>query len=428
MTVYLQKDRNAYTFEFEYQKVRYKGNTGQITKEAALAFEFKERDRARRTAAGLTDIRDAPAFAEWAGVYYTYKATSRHKVKRPDEIDFLIRTVLKFWGRKPTKDTKVTKVDPEAPYHDLTLADPVLHPEWLERFERWMTNHGYSGSHKNHLRTQISGMYKVAALPEHRAITGIEATTNPMLGVPRDRNRPRTASLTPAQIQAWIAAASDHVRLAIAIAVLAPKLRLGNILALQWQDCDRELTRIVVADHKTVTKTGRPLVVMISKQLRTILKAARKKSATDYVIAYQKHRVKSIRDGVKAAAERAKPPIPYGRGAGEGVTFHTIRHAVATWFAEMPDVSEPMRSALLAHDDIATTQLYTHMRPNTELKPLEQLSAKVKLAGAVNQPWGKWRGDRKNDPPKSPRKPRNTKRPTKRRMGRSTGRKAVSRY
>lgn len=415
MSVFKQKDRTAFTYEFQYRGRPYKGTTGQLTKDDALAVEALEKARVRRSVAGLADLRDAPSFQRWSGVYYTHKATSKHKVKRPDQIDFLIRTMLKFWGRRPT-DPK--KVDAHAPYHDLTLADPVVEPDWLDQFETWMTAQGFSGSHCNHLRTQVSGLYRVAMLPTYRKITGI--TMNPMVGVPRDRRTARTAELSTEQLRAWMAHASYHVRLAMAIAALAPKLRRSNVLTLEWGvHLDRELTRIRVDDHKTDATAG-PLVVLIDPQLREILKDARARNRGRYVVSYRKKRVKDIRGGVKLAAERAN--VPYGRGRADGVTFHTIRHAVATWFAEMEDVNEPLRMSLVGQTDARTTQGYTHLRPVGERKPLAKLAAQLDLTALVTQPWRRWtkartplvaaiaREEPREDPPRKTRKTPNKRR------------------
>lgn len=393
VTVYREKDRKAWRYKFEYQGEVYKGSTGQLTKDDADAFEQKERIRIRRLVAGLVDpMRDAPLFAEWAGVYLDHKTHSRYKVTRPDQIGFVLRTALQFWGRRPSDPAKV---EPDAPYHDLTLADPIRDPEWLEKFEVWMEARGYSGSHRNHLRTQISGMYKVAALPLYRKRFGLTAAMNPMLGVPRDRRVLRDVTLTPEQVTAWIAHASYHVRLAIAIAALAPKLRLRNVLNLEWKKhLDAKLTRLVIDEHKTVTETGRPLVVLLTAQLRTILADAKARNKGRFVVQYRNRRVKYIAEGVRAAAERAG--IPTGRP--HGATFHTIRHAVSTWLAEMEGMTEAMRAALLAHRDIRTTQGYTHLRPMKELQPLERVSAQLPVTELVTAKWKRWSHARTGTP------------------------------
>jgi integrase len=364
----------------------------------------------RRTIAGLTDLRDAPSFTEWAGVYYHEKSATLRKVQRPDMIDVLVRVVLRFFGRRPADTANAIAGEP---YHDLTLADPILDPEWLDRFEDWMDAKQFSGSHRNHLRTQISGMYRVAMLPKYRKQTGV--LVNPMDGVPRDRRVVRQAELSIEQLRSWMAHASYHVRLAMAIAALAPKLRLANVLGLEWTaHLDRGLTRITLYEHKTFTKTGRPIVQEISAQLRDILLDAKQRNRGRWVVSYRGVRVRSIRGGVKSAAERAH--IVYGRATTDGATFHTIRHAVATWLAEMDDLSEPQRAALLAHAHIGTTQGYTHLRPVRERKPLERLSGQTPVAAIVTAPWRRWskgrtplvepivREENREDPDQEPRK------------------------
>jgi integrase len=236
-----------------------------------------------------------------------------------------------------------------------------------------------------------------------------------MDGVPRDRRVVRQAELSIEQLRSWMAHASYHVRLAMAIAALAPKLRLANVLGLEWTaHLDRSLTRITLYEHKTFTKTGRPIVQEISAQLRDILLDAKQRNRGRWVVSYRGARVRSIRGGVKSAAERAH--IVYGRATTDGATFHTIRHAVATWLAEMDDLSEPQRAALLAHAHIGTTQGYTHLRPVRERKPLERLSGQTPVAAIVTAPWRRWskgrtpfvepivREENREDPDQEPRK------------------------
>lgn len=71
--------------------------------------------------------------------------------------------------------------------------------------------------------------------------------------------------MTPDELRAFLAVASYHVRLSVAIGALAPKLRLGNILALRWdQHLDANLRFITVYAHKTAHATQKPLVTPVS--------------------------------------------------------------------------------------------------------------------------------------------------------------------
>ena len=200
---------------------------------------------------------------------------------------------------------------------------------------------------RNHYRSVVSRMYAVALLPKFRAATGI--TVNPMVGVPRDRTESRTVTVTLDELQQWLSVASYHVRLAVGIAALAPKLRLQNILALTWADhLDPDLTYITVEHHKTAGRTGLPLVVPISEQLRTILRDARTRNRGAYVVEYRGGPVTSIRDGVRLAAERAG--LTYGRDRG-GVTFHTLRHSMGHHAGRVGDAGEPAQGGHGARAD-----------------------------------------------------------------------------
>jgi hypothetical protein len=81
---------------------------------------------------------------------------------------------------------------------------------------------------------------------------------NPMVGVPRDRRVVRDVELSVEQLRAWLAHASYHVRLAMSIAALAPKLRRSNVLGLEWNvHVDRALTRIASTTTRPMAPANR---------------------------------------------------------------------------------------------------------------------------------------------------------------------------
>jgi integrase len=214
-------------------------------------------------------------------------------------------------------------------------------------------------------------------LPAYRAATGV--TTNPFRDVPREPVMERIVTVSVAELRNWLAQASYYVRLAVAIAALAPKLRLANVLALTWQDhLDSELRFITVHQHKTSRTLKRPLVVPVSEQLRVILRDARQRTHV-HVIEYRQRPVKSIRGGLQQAAERAG--LAYGRDVG-GATFHTLRHTAASLLAELGE-PEAIRKEVMGHRDLASTQRYTHLRPVHEIPAHERLAQAVPIADLV---------------------------------------------
>lgn len=395
MSVYRSKDRRTYRYDFWVRGKRYRGSTGQLRKDDAERWEKREQLRLAQLAGGVAPfvVGETPRFQDWAEIYLR-DATAR--MKRPDRVRANLRVILRFWGAPSAKSRAVAG----AVYHDLRLGDPIVDPAWIVRFETWLAElpvwrHrrgrglevvegavGRSGQTRNQYRSLLSQMFVLAMRPEWRAQTGI--TTNPFVGVARDQPNRRRVALEADELRRLIAAAAPHVRLALCIGALAPKLRRANILGLRWDQIDPHVQWITVHDHKTDRVARRPLVVPISAQLREVLLDARARAPrATHVVTYRDHPLKDIRDGVRAAAARAG--LPYGRGIEHGLTFHTLRHTAATLLAEL--VEDPTkRQATMGHQRLETTQQYTHLRPRAELDPIERLSEHLQIADLVTNP------------------------------------------
>jgi integrase len=371
--VSLWKRGDVWYYDFWFQGRRYSGTTRQTARGDATVCEQEVRRRLRRQAAGLEgpSAVEAPRFQDWAEIHF--RERSQH-MARPEFLEHNLRTILRFWGARPKGDNDTHLNDP---YHDLRLHHPIRDPVWIERFEAWMRGRGSSPQTRNHYRSVLRGLYKTALLPAYRASSGV--TLNPFRDVPRETVVERTVTIAIEDLRSWLRNASYHVRLAVAIAALAPKLRLANVLALTWQEhIDPDLRFITVHQHKTARKLRRPQVVPISEQLRVILRDARQRTRT-YVVEYRQRPVKSIRGGLQSAVERAG--LPYGRAVG-GATFHTLRHTAASLLAELGE-PEAIRKEVMGHRDIATTQRYTHLRPVHEIPAHERLADAVPIADLV---------------------------------------------
>ncbi|HYE17064.1 MAG TPA: tyrosine-type recombinase/integrase, partial [Tepidisphaeraceae bacterium] len=253
----------------------------------------------------------------------------------------------------------------------------ILDPDWLTKFEAWMDARGIAGGTKNSYRSAVSGMYRLALRPQWRKKTHVLA--NPMAGTERDARRSRTGTLTIDQLRAWITAAPPHVKLALAVGALAPKLRLSSILNLRWGvNIPKALDFITVYDHKTIRHTDEPQVMPIDPQLQTILGPLWKPSG--YVITFRGEPVKDIKTALRRAAKDAG--IDYGRAS---ITFHSLRHTMATLLAEL-GVPERQRQEVMGWLDAQTAQGYTHLRPTHERQPLALLSGAVQIADVVQGP------------------------------------------
>lgn len=367
----LYKRGGVWYYDFWLNGKRHNRSTRQRIKSDGQIVAEQEKRQARRRAAGLEAPTRGPAprFQEWAEVHFAERA---QHMTRPEFLEDNLRVILRYWGRRPERNATA-----DDPYHDLCLDDPIRDPIWIERFEAWMRNRGASPQTRNHYRSVMRGMYHTALLPKYRTASGM--TMNPFRDLPRETVTERTVTVSVPDLRKWLANASYHVRVAVAVAALAPKLRLAGVLSLTWADSvDPELQYITVYRHKTVKTTRRPQVVPISEQLRVILRDARQRTKT-HVVEYRGKPVKSLRGGLAEAAKRAG--VPFGR-AVDGATFHTMRHTAATMLAAMGE-SEAIRKDVLGHRTIASTQKYTHLRPVHEISAHERLADAVPLADLV---------------------------------------------
>jgi integrase len=377
MTVYLPKRCRTWYYDFWFHGTRYVASTKQITREDAEDVETSEKRRLRRKAAGLPALEslplpDTPRFSDWAAVAFDY-AIHRKKLKRPEQFAINLKMVLGFWGARPTKGQPI---DGPAPYYDLRLIDPIRSPELIEQFEQWMDERGLSGPRKNHYRSAMSQMYRVALKPQYRKRAGVKE--NPFAHVERDRVPKRLTTLTIDQFRAVVQAAPWHTRVALAIGALAPKLRLRNVLQLRWDaHLPRDRSRLTVPEHKTDRETGLPLIVPVSPELKAVLDAAWKGRRGPFVVHYRGQPVRDIKTGLKHAVEAAG--LTFSRS---GITYHSLRHTMATEFARM-GLPESLRSRLMGHSDLATTQIYTHMVAADEVLPLEELGKRMAVADLI---------------------------------------------
>ncbi len=390
MTVYLPKGGKSYWYDFWFRGERHRSNTFQTSEVLARTVESNRRQKLRQQAGGVAVIEatDSPAISDFAEHYQEH---ADKRLGRPERVEDNLRVVLRFWGRRPSGENPKNPIVEGEPYHDLRLLDPILEPDWLTRFDQWMDRRTVrvhsagemprviGGQTRNQYRSTMSELYKLAMQPQWRKKTGV--TMNPFAGLYRDRTGGREVALEPDDVRKLLRQASYHVRLAVAIGALAPKLRLANILQLEWsRDIDKQLRYITVEEHKTRAHTGRPLVIPISDQLREILEDARRRSTSDRVVTYRGEPIAEVRGGLRMAAERAG--LPYGRFTTDGLTFHTLRHTAATIMLEL-DIATGKRKAVMGHQTASTTEKYEHMKPRKERAPVEQLSQALPIKDLV---------------------------------------------
>jgi integrase len=136
-------------------------------------------------------------------------------------------------------------------------------------------------------------------------------------------------------------------------------MRLGEVLALDWESLDFEAKEIYVKGtlgrNGVVgpTKSGKDRVVPMLSRVETTLREMRGVSGPVFRNTLAERRsVGKVSHAFTVARRRA--------GIEDGRNFHTLRHTYASRLANSPEVPITEVSRILGHADLQTTMRYVH--------------------------------------------------------------------
>lgn len=145
----------------------------------------------------------------------------------------------------------------------------------------------------------------------------------------------------------------NHVKLFIILA-LATGARVTALLELTWDRVDFERGLITLSKGDDPSNKRRATIPMNSR-LRSELETAYKCRTCDYVIEHGSEQIKSIKKGIKLAAQRANI---------EGVSPHVLRHTAAVWMAESRITMSEIAQYLGHSSTRVTERVYARYSPD----------------------------------------------------------------
>lgn len=128
-------------------------------------------------------------------------------------------------------------------------------------------------------------------------------------------------------------------------------LRLSNVLYLKWSNIDLAEGWI----HVNQSKTGKPVQVPICQKLRSVLNAIKVRPIESQSLIFRDIKSKAVSKAVK----RAMVKVGY-----DWASFHSLRHFCGSFLANN-GVRQELIAKVLGHEDLRSTQIYTHFRDQT---------------------------------------------------------------
>lgn len=276
-----------------------------------------------------------------------------------------------------TRDDYRRALDHLALMDDIPLAEMTT-PALLRLRDRIAERHTWSRA--NRALTTISLVWAWGLPRDHTP-----AGPNPVLAVPRIR-RPRDLARanrpwTEGELAAVLAAAPPGVRAAIALGAYTGA-READVLAMTWGQIDASGAPPGLRYRQG--KTGTELWIPIHPALAAVLTDTPRRAAV--IVTGERGRSGThppySRDGFRTVWGRLRDRLEADGQVGEGLTFHGLRHTVATRLADAGADAETIR-AITGHADAGMTRRYTRTADQRRraIKAMEMLQGEGEQGG-----------------------------------------------
>jgi integrase len=145
-------------------------------------------------------------------------------------------------------------------------------------------------------------------------------------------------------------------------------MRRGEITNLRWSDVDVQRKLISIQSNPTFkTKQGKKRVVPMSDLVFNQLSAKTSRATCEYVFHIGGRKINDDHAGKKLRAYVDEA------GLNPKLHFHSLRHTFASWLVQ-DGVSLYEVQKLLGHSNIAITQVYSHLQPETLHSTVNRIS------------------------------------------------------
>jgi integrase len=336
-------------YDFRVNRKRYRASTETSDKQRAKDIESKERSRILE---GRHGIRRQPDIT-----FRTFAETYHRDYSVPNK-------------RSASRDAEIIKVLNRA-FGSLMLHEITAHR--IEQFKR----ERLAGKWRAHGQTSAPRPLTPGTVNrELDALRGILTKTvewgklvdSPMRGVKRLKNpNRRTCILSDDEQRRLLDAAPRKLR-AIVLLALITGARIGELLALKWEDVDGEYLTFLE------TKNGRSRRITLSPSTRAVLDTLPRSAA--WVFANTRgdkpkpYTVNGCRHVFDRAVVRAKI------SPAEDVTLHTLRHTALSRMIEAGHDDYTVME-ISGHSSTRMLARYTHPREERKASALESFSLVV---------------------------------------------------
>jgi site-specific recombinase XerD len=178
--------------------------------------------------------------------------------------------------------------------------------------------------------------------------------------------------ITKEEFQKLLNVIEEHWLKEIIIFAVSTGLRRGELVNLKWNSIDLNRKLLYIESTPTFrTKSGRMRIIPLNDTALYILKTKQGRDASGYVFTMNGKQI--FADWITHLFKRY---VRLANLSNESIHFHSLRHSFASWLAQ-DGTSVYVIKDLLGHSDVKTTQIYSHLQPESLHAEVNKISVSM---------------------------------------------------
>ncbi len=178
--------------------------------------------------------------------------------------------------------------------------------------------------------------------------------------------------ITKQEFQKLLNVIEEHWLKEVIIFAVSTGLRRGELVNLKWESVDLSRKLLYVESTPTFrTKAGRMRIIPLNDTALYLLQSRQGKDTSSYVFTLSGKLL--FADWITHLFKRY---VRKANLSNQSIHFHSLRHSFASWLAQ-DGTSVYVIKDLLGHSDVKTTQIYSHLQPESLHAEVNKISVSM---------------------------------------------------
>jgi len=178
--------------------------------------------------------------------------------------------------------------------------------------------------------------------------------------------------ITKQEFQKLLSVIEENWLKEVIIFAVSTGLRRGELVNLKWESVDLNRKLLYVESTPTFrTKAGRMRIIPLNDTALYLLQSRKSKDTSSYVFSLNEKPLFA-----NWITHLFKRYVREANLCNQSIHFHSLRHSFASWLAQ-DGTSVYVIKDLLGHSDVKTTQIYSHLQPESLHAEVNKISVSL---------------------------------------------------